>query len=161
MNRKIIAALCATVLSSAAFAQVDVAEPWVRATVAQQKAAGVFMRLTAPADARLVEARSPAAKIVEIHEMVMDRDVMKMRALPQGLDLPAGHAVELKPGGYHIMLIELERQMIAGDEVPLTLVIEDQDGKRSEVDVHAQVRPVNSPVEMRDQEADHDHNAHH
>lgn len=161
MNRKIIAALCAAVLSSAAFAQVEVAEPWVRATVAQQKAAGVFMRLTAPADARLVEARSPAAKVVEIHEMVMDQDVMKMRALPDGLALPAGQGVELKPGGYHIMLIELERQIVAGDQVPLTLVIEDQDGKRSEVAVQADARPVNAPAEMRHEEEEHDHGAHH
>ncbi len=144
MNRKIIASLCAALLSSVAFAQVDVAEPWVRATVAQQKATGVFMRLTADADSRLVEARSPAAKIVEVHEMVMDKDVMKMRALPDGLKLPAGETVELTPGGYHIMLIDLEKQVHEGEHVPMTLVIEDKDGKRSEVAVEALVRPLNA-----------------
>lgn len=146
MNCKIIASLCAALLSTAAFAQVNVAEPWVRATVAQQKATGVFMRLTADADSRLVEARSPAAKIVEVHEMVMDKDVMKMRALPDGLQLPAGQAVELTPGGYHIMLIDLEKQMKEGDNVPLTLVIEDMDGKRSEVEVQAPVQALNAPA---------------
>src|SRR5690606_21102671 len=89
-------------------AAIDVGNPWVRATVAQQKATGAFMQLTARADTRLVAAQSPVAGVVEIHEMVMDRDVMKMRAMPAGLALPAGQTVELKPGGYHVMLLDLK-----------------------------------------------------
>ncbi|TXH46342.1 MAG: copper chaperone PCu(A)C, partial [Burkholderiaceae bacterium] len=74
---------------SAAQAQVSVTEPWVRATVPQQKATGAFMQLKAEKGARLVSAQSPAAGIVEIHEMASVDNVMKMRQLP-GLDLPAG-----------------------------------------------------------------------
>ena len=161
MNRRIIVSLCAALLSSAAFAQVEVAEPWVRATVAQQKATGAFMRLTAAADARLVEARSPAAKVVEIHEMVMDKDVMKMRALPEGLPLPAGTDVDLTPGGYPIMLIDLEKPVNAGDQVPMTLVIEDKDGKRTEIAVDAPARPMNAPAEQAAPMHDEDHGTHH
>ena len=101
-------------------AAIDVKNPWVRATVAQQKATGAFMQLTAKADTRLVAAQSPVAGVVEIHEMAMDHNVMKMRALPAGLALPAGQTVELKPGGYHVMLLDLKGQVKEGDTVPLT-----------------------------------------
>ena len=143
MKVKIIASLCAVLMSSAAFAQVSISEPWVRATVPQQKATGAFMQIVSPADARLVEVRSPAAKVVEVHEMVMDKDVMKMRAIP-GLDLPAGKSVELKPGGYHVMLIDLNAQVKEGDMVPMTVIVEGKDGKRESIEVKAPVRPLNS-----------------
>ena len=75
-------------------ASVEIKDPWVRATVAQQKATGAFMQLTAKADSKLVEVKSPVAGVVEIHEMAMEKDVMKMRQVP-GLALPAGKAVAL------------------------------------------------------------------
>lgn len=146
MKRIAIASLFALAASSV-FAQVQVADPWVRATVAQQRSTGAFMRLTAEQDARLVEAQSPAAKIVEIHEMKMEGDVMKMRAV-QGLDLPAGKAVELKPGGYHVMLIDLNAQVKEGDVVPLTLVIEGKDGKRQTLELNAPVKPLNQAMQQ-------------
>ena len=71
------------------------------------KATGAFMRLTAAQATSLVRAESPAAGVTEVHEMKMDGDVMKMRAVPS-LALPAGKAVELKPGGYHVMLMDLK-----------------------------------------------------
>lgn len=147
MKTKIIATLFATLVSSTALAQVSVTDPWVRATVPQQKATGAFMQLTAPADARLVGARSPAAGIVEVHEMVMEGDIMKMRAVP-AVELPAGKTVELKPGGYHVMLIDLKAQVKEGDVVPLTIVVEGKDGKREDIEVKAAARPLNSPGVM-------------
>ena len=101
-------------------AQVTVKDPWVRATVSAQKATGAFMQITSAQDARLVEAKSPVAGVVEVHEMVMEKDVMKMRAI-KGLDLPAGKTVELKPGGYHVMLIGLTRDLAVGEKFPVTL----------------------------------------
>ena len=124
----------------AAFAQVTVKDPWVRATVPQQKTTGVFLQITSAKDARLVEARSPAANVVELHEMTMVDNVMKMRAVP-GLALPAGKVVELKPGGYHVM-VDLKQQIKDGDRVPLTLVIEGKDHKRETVEVNAVARPL-------------------
>jgi copper(I)-binding protein len=122
-------------------AQVTVKDPWVRATVSAQKATGAFMQITSVQDARLVEASSPVAGVVEVHEMVMEKDVMKMRAV-KGLDLPAGKTVELKPGGYHVMLMDLKEQMKEGATVPVTLVIEGKDKKRSTIEVKAPVKPL-------------------
>ena len=103
------AAIVAALLSAPAWAQtaaVKVEGAWARASVQGQKATGAFMRLTAKDGARLVRAESPAAGLAEVHEMKMEGDIMKMRAVPT-LDLPAGKTVELKPGGYHIMLLDL------------------------------------------------------
>jgi copper(I)-binding protein len=122
-------------------AQVTVKDPWVRATVSAQKATGAFMQITSVQDARLVEASSPVAGVVEVHEMVMEKDVMKMRAV-KGLDLPAGKTVELKPGGYHVMLMDLKEQMKEGATVPVTLVVEGKDKKRSTIEVKAPVKPL-------------------
>jgi copper(I)-binding protein len=143
---KKIALLALFVLSYPAVAQVLVAEPWVRATVPAQKVTGAFMQLTAPQATRLVEARSPVAGVVEIHEMSMDKNVMKMRALPEGIALPAQQLVELKPGGYHVMLMDLKQQVKEGDSVPLTLVFEGADKQRSSVEIKAPARALNAPM---------------
>jgi len=128
-------------LAASASAQVGVTDPWVRGTVAGQKATGAFMQLKSPADAALVEATSPAAKIVEIHEMKMEGGMMKMRAVDK-LALPAGKSVELKPGGYHVMLMDLVGTLKDGDTVPLKLTFEDKSGKRQTVEVKAPVRSL-------------------
>jgi len=124
-----------------AHAQVTVKDAWVRATVPQQNVTGAFMQLNSAKPVRLVEVRSPLAGMAEIHEMAMDKDIMSMRAVT-GVDLPAGKAVELKPGGFHIMLMDLKRQVKEGDTVPLTLVIEGRDKKRSRIEVKAMVKPL-------------------
>jgi len=124
-----------------AVAQVTVSDPWVRGVVPGQMATGAFMRLTAAADATLVDAASPAARIVEIHEMKMDGGVMKMSAIDR-LPLPAGKAVELKPGGYHVMLMDLVAPLKEGDTVPITLTVADKAGKTQKVEVRAAVRAL-------------------
>lgn len=138
-----LAAIAFGLVATAVDAQVVVADPWVRATVPQQQASGAFMKLTAPKGTRLVEARSPVAGVVEIHEMAMDGNVMRMRAIT-GLDLPAGRAVELKPGGWHVMLMGLKQTLNAGDTVPITLVFENPDRSRETVEVKAPVRALNA-----------------
>jgi hypothetical protein len=156
MNRLVhaSAALAAiTVFTLPAHAQVTVKDPWVRATVSQQKATGAFMQITSAQDARLVEAKSPVAGVVEVHEMSMEKDVMKMRAV-KALDLPAGKTVELKPGGYHVMLMDLKQQMKEGDTVPVTLVVEGKDKKRSTIEVKAPVKPLATASKA---EAEHKH----
>lgn len=130
-----------TLATSPALAQVTVHEPWVRATVPQQKATGAFMQLSSPKDARLVSASSPVAAVTELHEMTMEKDVMKMRAVPS-IEIPAGKGAELKPGGVHIMLMGLKRQIKEGETVPVTLVIDDKTGKRETVEVKAAARPL-------------------
>lgn len=125
----------------AAHAQTTVKDPWVRGTVPQQKATGMFAQITSTGGGKLVSASSPVANIVEIHEMAMEGNVMKMRAVP-GLDLPAGKAVELKPGGYHVMLMDLKQTLKAGDTVPVALVVEGKDGKRETIEVQAPVKAL-------------------
>jgi len=127
-------------------AQVTVSEPWVRATVPQQKATGAFMKLQSAQDAKLVSAKSPLAGVVEVHEMAMDAGVMKMRAI-DGLALPIGKAVELKPGSYHVMLMDLKSQVKEGDAVPLTLTFETKDGKRQTMEVKATARNMSAPAQ--------------
>lgn len=137
------AAMLLAALSAPVAAQVAVTDPWVRATVPQQKATGAFMNLTAAKGARLVEARSPVAGVVEIHEMKMENNVMRMRAI-SGLDLPAGKPVALAPSGYHVMLMNLKQQLKEGDTVAITLVVEDKDSRRETIEVKAPVRPLAS-----------------
>jgi len=129
-------------MAQVAAAQVAVTDAWVRGTVAGQTTTGAFMQLKAAADATLVSAASPVASIVEIHEMKMDGGMMKMNAVDR-LPLPAGKTVDLKPGGYHVMLMGLRAPLRAGDTVPLTLTFEDKAGKKSAVEVKAPVKPLN------------------
>jgi len=138
----------ATALMTAlpAAAQVTVNDPWVRGTVAGQMASGAFMKLQSAKDARLIEAASPVAGVVEIHEMAMENNVMRMRAV-KALNLPAGRAVELKPGGYHVMLMDLKQQLKEGEVVPVTLVVE-SGGKREAIEVKAPVRAPTARNEM-------------
>ena len=154
MKRSVIV-LSAALLAGAAVAQVTVKDAWVRATVAQQKATGAFMQLQSAQDAKLVAAQSPVAGVVEVHEMAMEGNVMKMRAV-SSLALPAGKAVELKPGGYHVMLMDLKGQVKDGDTVPVTLVVEGKDGKRQNIEVKAPARTMAQPA-MKHGHGDHKH----
>lgn len=138
--KSIIAAAVATV-TLAAQAEIVVKDAWVRATVPQQKATGAFMQIQSTKKVRLIEVQSAAAGLVEVHEMKMDNNVMKMRAIPQ-LDVPAGKNVELKPGGYHVMLMDLKAQAKADDTVTLKLIFEDENKKQETVDVKATVKSL-------------------
>ncbi|WP_411565015.1 copper chaperone PCu(A)C [Rubrivivax sp. A210] len=129
--------------TSASLAQTQVKDAWVRGTVPQQKATGVFAQITSAAGGRLVSASSPVAARTELHSMVLDGTVARMRQIP-ALELPAGAAVDLKPGGYHIMLIDLKQQLQPGDTVPLTLVVEGAGGKRETLELNAPVRHLAS-----------------
>jgi copper(I)-binding protein len=141
LNFSRTAAATLLALAAAAQAQTKITDPWVRGTVAQQKASGAFMQITAPQGGKLVEVSSPVAAIAEIHEMAMQGDMMRMRALP-ALELPAGKAVQLKPGGYHVMLMDLKQQLKPGESVPLILVVEGKDGKRETLTIQAPVRAL-------------------
>jgi copper(I)-binding protein len=136
-------ALLLAALASAqpALAQTIVSDAWVRATVAGQTATGAFMTLTASSDSKLVEVKSPAASDVQIHQSSMKDDVMHMGQV-SAVALPAGKPVALESGGYHVMLMGLAAQAKEGDQVPLTLVVEEAGGKRETIDVQAPVRAL-------------------
>lgn len=134
-------ALFLSLAGAVAHAEVAVSDAWARATVPNQKAGGAFMTLKASTDTRLVAASSPAAAVAEIHEMKMEGNVMKMSAI-EALELPAGKAVELRPGGYHLMLMQLVKPLEAGSTIPVSLSFEDPDGKRSTLELQVPVKPI-------------------
>jgi copper(I)-binding protein len=134
-------ALLAAALALPAAAQVAVTDAWVRGTVAGQSATGAFMRLTSSSDASLIAAASPVAGIVEIHQMKHEGGMMKMSAVDR-VALPAGKAVELTPGGYHVMLMGLKQPLKEGETVPVTLTFEDKAGKKQTIEVKAPVRAL-------------------
>lgn len=105
---------------------LTVAQPWSRATAPSQQAGGVFLKIENSSDKadRLIGVESNAADIVELHTMIQEGDVMKMRPIKGGIEVPAkGHA-ELAPGGNHVMLIGLHGALVKGAKVPLTLIFE-------------------------------------
>jgi copper(I)-binding protein len=128
--------------ATAAGAHTTVNEAWIRGTVAQQKATGMFAQITSAHGGRLVSVSSSAAGVAEVHEMAMEGGVMRMRAVAGGLELPAGKAVELKPGGYHVMLMDLKQSLNVGDLVPVTLVFEGADKKRETVELKVPVKQL-------------------
>jgi len=135
---------CAMVLvlfAGAAHAAVTATDAWVRGTVPAQKTTGAFVTLTSSAEAKLVAVSTPAAKSVEIHASEEKGGVMHMHEL-DAVALPAGKRVEFKPGSFHIMLVGLTRALAAGEYVPLTLIIEEAGGKRTRLEVRAEVRPL-------------------
>lgn len=111
-------------LALPAWAQVSVEKPWTRATPPGAKVGAGFMQLrSAGAADRVVGASSPLAGRVEMHVTIREGDVMKMREV-KAFDVPAGGTFELKPGGAHLMLMDLKGAFKQGDKVPLTLKLE-------------------------------------
>ena len=127
-------------LSGHLYAQnVDVKDAWVRTSVQGQKATGAFMKITAKEGGTLVGVATPVAGVAEVHEMKMDGDVMRMRALPNGLALPAGKTVALTPGGYHVMLMDLKATLPKDSTIPLTLTFKNAKGEQSQVELKVPV----------------------
>ncbi len=144
MKTPLAAALLLSVANLHA-AEVAVTDAWARATMPGQKVSGAYFRIQSDVDAKLVGASSPAVPRVEMHEMKMDGDIMRMREVT-AIELPKGRAVALEPGGYHIMLMNLPKPIAAGDVIPLSLTIE-AGGKRQTVDVQAEARAPNQPMQ--------------
>ncbi len=140
------ALLCHTTLAQTVQVQnVQVQGAWVRATVPGQKASGAFMRLSSAAGTRLQSISTPVAGVAQVHEMRMEGDIMKMQALPNGLELPAGKTVELKPGGYHVMLMDLKMPLKKDSSIPMTLVFVDAKGVQSKIELQV---PVSTSAPM-------------
>lgn len=122
-------------------ADFTVTDAWVRGVVKGQTTTGAFMTLKSTEDAVLTSASSPLAKQVEIHEMKMQGDMMMMRPISE-LPVPANKPVELRPGGYHVMLIGLTKPIATGDKVPVTLNFQAKNGNKGSIDVQAEVREL-------------------
>lgn len=138
IRRLVLATLLATIATAAhgqdyKVGSLEISQPWTRATPTTAPTGGGFMTITNKGTApdRLIAARSSTAGKVEIHEMKMEGNVMRMRELEKGLEIPPGANVELKPGGLHIMFIGLKEPFAKDARVPITLTFE----KAGSVDV--------------------------
>ena len=129
---------------------IEIKHPWARATPKGAAVAGGYLTIvnTGAAADRLVGGSSPAAGKFEIHEMKMEQGVMKMRPLDQGLEIKPGATVELKPGSYHLMFLQLKAPFEQGQRVKGTLVFE----KAGTVEVEYAVEAVGASPKM-----EHDH----
>lgn len=156
MKKLIISALLSLTATAWAQPAVKVADAWVRGTVASQKASGAFMKITAASTVRLVGVQASVAGVTEIHEMAMDQNIMTMRET-KGINLPAGRTVELKPGGFHVMLMDLKQPLKAGDTVVLTLTFEDLASQRFTQEVRAAVVPLGAQPAAMPHGAGHKH----
>jgi copper(I)-binding protein len=139
-----------------AHAQVEVSDAWVRATGQGQKATGVFMNLTAQKATRLVGVKADLTGSAEVHEMKMEKDVMKMQAV-KALDLPAGQTVALKPGSYHVMLMDLKAPVAEDSQVVLTLLFEDAAGVKTQKEVKAVAKKMGMGGKDKPQHGEHKH----
>ena len=150
MNRRFVLAAALALIASPASAQdyklgpLEIAHAWTRATPPTAQAGGGFLTITNKGTTpdRLVAVRSTASDKAEIHEMKMDGNVMRMRELDKGLEIAPGSTVELKPGGYHIMLMGLKAPLAKGTKVPVTLVFE----KAGSVDVELAVEAMGATM---------------
>ncbi|HMA07899.1 MAG TPA: copper chaperone PCu(A)C, partial [Ramlibacter sp.] len=111
---------------------------WVRTAVPGQQGTGAFMRLTARQPMQLIGVTTPVAGTAEVHEMKQEGDIMRMRQVAK-VELPAGQTVEFKPGGYHVMLMDLKQALKPGTVVPLTLVLRDARGAEHRLELNATV----------------------
>ena len=130
-------------LSFPALAQVDVEQPWTRATAPGATVAGGYMviRNKGGAPDRLVSASSPAAARVELHVHMHEGGMMKMREVP-GYEVPAKGSFELKPGGAHLMFVDIKRPFKEGEKIPVKLKFE----KAGEVGAEFQVGSLGQPT---------------
>ena len=156
MKSKLCLAICAVfgiTLSASSLAQnvtqtistsaIKIEHAYTRATMPGQQVAGGFMKIenkAGPAD-QLVSASSAIAGEVQLHEMAMEGNVMRMRQV-QGIAVPAGGAVELKPGGLHIMFINIKAPLTAGETVPVKLKF----AKAGEVEISMPVNVMGQNV---------------
>lgn len=126
----------ATETAASAIALTD---PWSRETAEGQNAGGAFMTIanTGTAADRLTGGSTPVAGRVEIHTMTMENNVMRMRQLEDGLEIPASGEVTLKPGSFHVMLMNLKQPLKAGEKVPLTLTFAGAGSVETELEVRA------------------------
>jgi hypothetical protein len=132
---------------------IEITRPFARATLPNAPVAGGFMSIRnhGAEDDRLVAAASAVAGRVEVHEMTMEGDVMRMRELADGLPIRAGATVDLVPGGYHLMFMELRRPLVEGATVDVTLTFEEA----GEITVPLAIGPVTARAGEMDHGAMH------
>ena len=129
-------AISASAQKSAAEPSLKVFDVWVKTTVPGGSVSAAYMHIKSAKPLKLIKAESPLTNTVELHDMKMKDGVMEMKAV-DAIVIPANKLIDLKPGGFHIMLIKVNKPIKKGDEVPLTLTFENEAKKTFTVDVKA------------------------
>jgi len=119
---------------------LEIGHPWARATPPTAPTGGGYLSVknTGTEPDRLISISSPAAQTVQVHEMKMEGNVMRMRELDGPLEIKPGETVTLAPGGMHLMMMGLKEPLKQGEKVPLTLVFE----KAGSIDVELAIAPM-------------------
>ena len=146
--------LAALLMSASVYARdIQVENAWVRATVPGQDVAGVDLTITSKQAATLVGVTSVVCKTVELHSMTMAHDggMMKMREV-ETVVLPAGKRLNLREGGYHLMLIGLKAPLKAGESVPLMLSIKMANKRTVKVKAKVKVKPLTATNDSADED---------
>jgi len=144
MTINFIKFLMAAVLAAISFqvcAGVSVANAWVRGVVPGQVDTGAFMTIRSSQAVTLIGASSSAAKSVDIHQMSVENGMMQMRPI-DAIAIARHGVLELKPGAYHVMLNGLNKPLVKGTSVPITLIFRDANGKTFNAEVQAKVRDL-------------------
>jgi hypothetical protein len=136
----LLAAAPAAFAQASGTSKINVEQPWARATPAGAATGAVYMTLANKSDIadRLTAVSSDVASKVQIHEMAVVNGIMKMSQLANGLAIPRGASVTLKPGSYHVMLIGLKKQLIEGQTLPLTLTF----AKAGTISITVPIQPI-------------------
>lgn len=140
MSSKLLAVAASLLITGSAMAQtgqLQLTDVWARATPGKAETGAAYLTIVSSVPDRLTAVATPEAKTAELHNMTMEGGIMKMRPLPNGVELPAGQAVMLKPGATHIMLMGLKQPLKKGDTFPLTLSFEKAGTKEVAVAVEA------------------------
>lgn len=138
--------LCQIAAAGSVADNIMVDDPYVRAVPPGQPNSASFMTLHNKGEngSALIAVSSPAAEVVELHTHIMEEGMMRMRKVDK-IDLPAGGAVKLQPGGFHVMMIGLKQKLIPDEKVSLTLNFDDG----SSLDVDAPVRKLQMQMQMK------------
>lgn len=126
-------------MSCSAQAELKVTDAWIKSTAPGQPVAAAYMTLTATEDVKVIGSSSSVASSVEIHEMRMTGNIMRMRQLKE-LQLKAGKSEILAPGGYHLMLQDIKHQIKAGEVVPIVLIIQDKIGNQHKISLNVDAK---------------------
>jgi copper(I)-binding protein len=159
MKTSILFACILSLVAGSAAAQefkagsLEIDHPWSRATPKGAKVAAGYLTIknTGTAPDRLMGGTSPVAGKVEIHEMSMDKGVMKMRPVPEGVEIKPGQTVELKPSAFHLMILDLKQQIERGKPFKASLTFEKAGPVEVEFDVVAPgaTPPAAAPASMK------------
>jgi len=154
MKRILMTSLLAMAAVTSAYAdEVKVKDAWSRATAPGQDSAMVQAVITSKKTAKLVSVACKDATASELHSMVMEGEMMKMRQV-DAIELPAGKAVDMGKAGYHLMLMGLKKPLVAGKKTHCEMIVRGADGKDTKVQLSAKVKPMA-------ESAHHDHSHHH